>query len=678
MTVSRASAFPVLAAPARSRVSGKYSGRVARQGGGKVLRRSAVAGICGLAIVLPSLAAAQLQLRRPTPAVKAPAAADTPKPSNVPARPSPAAEAPAPAGVTVAPRPLDDAAITVNRLESVDPDAIGLIGESQGGFGLNLWRGAQWPLVRGLMPRIPAGNRSTVLRELAQRLLISQASVPEGKPLNASFVALRVNRLLASGDVANALALLKMTPDERRDEALSQTRIEALFFNNNNSGACNAIRNDASAYSGLYWSQVQAFCLALSGEHARASLIADLLRERESEMEPLFFAAIDALAGSKTDQAPALKSPTALHLAMMRAAGFRFPAEIVQTGEASVLRAVALTPNADLDTRLIAAERAHRIGALSAEEIVRFYLGIPFSREELTGPISAAEETWSPRTRALLLRAASSQTVALAKAEVLRRAWELGRERDGYDEISGASVSVVAGIDPAAELIWFARDAARVLFGAGRIEKGLGWYAVAAADAERIDEARAAEADLWPIAVLAQGARAAANAEDRERQDREPEDQSSEDQVSEDRVSEDREPEGREAVPFTVERLRKWFDARRQADPQKARPQAIAFFTLLETVGRKLPQDLWHAVLDGSFATAETALNAAWERRLAAASTDGRAGETVLLTVVGAGDSVNGELVLSDAVRAIAALRRLGLTEEASRLAVEAAMAAGL
>lgn len=627
------------------------------------LNCAAIAALCALAILLPSVADAQLQLRRPTPTVESPEPAKTEGPAadsadNEAGTPSPAS-VPAPAGVTVAPRPLDGAAITVNRLESVDPDAIGLIGESQDGFGLNLWQGTRWSLVSGLMPRIPAGNRSAVLRELAQRLLISQASVPEGKPLNASFVALRVDRLLAAGDVGNALALLKAAPDERRDEALTRTRVEALFFQNNNSGGCNEIRNVAGQYTGLYWSQAQAFCLALSGEHARASLIADLLREREDEIEPLFFSAIDALAGTKGGETPGLKAPAAVHLAMMRAAGIRFPAEIVQSGQASVLRAVALAPNADLDTRLIAAERAHRIGALSGPEIVDIYLKIPFTREELSGPISAAEESWSPRTRALLLRAAASQSVALAKAEVLRRAWELGRERNGYDEIAGPSVPVVTGIGPAAELIWFARDAARVLFSAGRIDKARAWYAVAAADAQRIDEARQAEADLWPFAVLAAG-------------DSEPAEVPTGDDVAA------RPEQPQDPVPFSVERVRNWFDTRRQAEPQKARLQAIAFFTLLEATGRKLPADLWQAVLDGPFAGAAKTLNPAWDRRLQSASLGGRTGETLLLTLVGAADSADGELVLPDAVRAVVALRRLGLTAAANRLAVEAAMAAGL
>ena len=446
-----------------------------------------------------------------------------------------------------------------------------------------------------------------------------------------------------------------IAPDARRDEALSRTRIEALFFDNNNSGACKAIRNAVGDYSGLYWSQAQAFCLALSGAHARAALIADLLRERESEIESLFFAAIDSLAGSKGGEGPALKAPLALHLAMMRAAGFRFPAEIVQTGQASVLRAIALAPNAELDTRLIAAEKAHRIGALSGGHVIRLYLGIPFSKEELNGPISAAEENWTPRTRALLLRAAVSQSVALAKAEVLRRALEIGRKRNGYAEIAGASVPIVETIEPTAELIWFAQDAARVLFRASSIDKGLGWYAIAAADAERIDEAREAEAALWPLAVLADSQIAAPQAGQEAVQKFE-----------------------RDAVPFSAGRVRQWLDARIQADPQNANRQAIAFFTLLDALGKTLPPELWQTLLDGPFAANAPGLSTVWSHRLAHASTSGRIGEAVLLTVVGAGEADRGTLTVADAARTISALRGLGLDVEARRLAVEAAVAAGL
>lgn len=658
-----------------------------------------IAGLCALAVILPSVASAQLQLRRPTPVIETPSSTDAPaSPGDATGAASPAGAVPSdrppqevPGGVTVAPRPLDGAGITVNRLESVDPDAIGLIGEDAGGFPPTMWRGAQWSTVSGLMPRMSAGLASPALRDMARRLLVSQASVPVGKPLDASFVALRVDRLLAMGDVGNALALLKITPDERRDEALARTRIEALFFDSNNADACKAVQNAIRNYSGLYWSQTQAFCLALSGEHARASLIADLLRERENEIEKVFFAAIDALAGAKGGESPALNAPSALHLSMMRAAGFRFPAGIVQTAQASVLRAVALTPNAALDVRLIAAEKAHRIGALNDDEIVRLYLSIPFSKDELSGPITAAEDSWTPRTRALLVRAAAAQNVALAKAEVLRRAWQLGQERDGYAEIAGTSVAVVAAMEPAAELLWFAKDAARVLFAAGRTDRALAWYAIGAADSERIEEAREAEADLWPLAVLADPVAdpaadvgQSAGGENAEAVRGEaaaagnPQPSAAPSAVIVAR------PAGTAAVPVDAARLRAWFDARRQADaqadPQAVSRQAAVFYTLLEATGRRVPAALWQSLLDRPFAKAagQNGLNAVWTHGIETASQDARLGETVLLATVGAGDAGDQGLSLADAARMIVALRRVGLAAEARRLAVETAMAAGL
>ena len=68
----------------------------------------------------------------------------------------------------------------------------------------------------------------------------------------------------------------------------------------------------------------------------------------------------------------------------------------------------------------------------------------------------------------------------------------------------------------------------------------------------------------------------------------------------------------------------------------------------------------------------------AWAQSLASASSDGRIGETILLATVGAGDAGDGGLSVADAGRVIAALRSLRLETEARRLAVEAAMAAGL
>ncbi|MEE2997529.1 MAG: hypothetical protein VX700_10350 [Pseudomonadota bacterium] len=589
-----------------------------------------------VAHLLPVSAAAQLQLNRPPPKIEK--SLDVLSPDQ-PVSSQSASEVTPSTIETVAPRPMEETGIVVNTLTSLDPDANGLLSENQGGFAPNLWRGTDWAVVKALIPRIPSGSSSAVLRSLAVRLLTSRAAVPANKPADASFISLRVDRLLAMGRVGQALALLKVAGNERLDENLARTRIESLFFNNNNAGACKAAQVYRDKYPGLYWAQTQAFCLALSGDHPRAALIADLILEREDEIEPVFFTAIDALAGARKDGTPVLKTPAALHLAMMRAAKLRVPAEIVQDGAVSVLRAVALSPNAALEVRLISAEKAYRAGALTDNQMLRMYLAIPFSREEMKAPISAAEENWGPRSRALILRSAAMQSVPLARAEVLRRAWQIGREHDNAAEIVGPSVPLAAELTPAVELSWFAGDVARTLFAGGRIERAMAWYRIVARDREISDEARAAEAALWPLAILA---------------------------------------DTTNTVPLSEKHLMDWYAGKQKSDPQTAAKQARTLFSLIGSLGRPISLDIRQSLLNAPFGGEDTGLNVAWQSWVDSASTRDRLGETVLLSTVGAGESVDGILKLGDTLRVINALRGAGLELDAQLLAIETALSSGL
>jgi hypothetical protein len=598
--------------------------------------RLAAAAMGAATLLMAVSAEAQLKLQRPTPEIVRP---EKPPPALEIVKPAPPEPEKLPEDTTVAPRPLEENGIVVNRLAALDPDANGLISEDQGGLPLGLWQGTDWGTVRTLMPRMPAGTASTAIRDIARRLLVSRAAVPAGKPVDASLVALRVDRLLAMGAVGDAVALLKLAPAERRDENLERTRIEALLFNNDNSGACLAVRNAANKYTSFYWSQAQAYCFALSGDHARASVIADLLVERVTEIEPVFFAAIDALTGTPAGDVPGLKSPKALHLSMMRAAGLKIPAGMVGDSAAATLRVVALSPNADLETRLVAADRAHRMGALSGDVLVQLYVGVPFTGEELKAPISAAEADWTPLTRALLLRSAAAQPVPLAKAEILRGAWEIGRERDGYAEIAAASLPVAQSIAPAQELIWFAGDIARVLFARGQVESAVTWYGIAAADRARSDEARVIENTLWPLAILADPDAAAGGG---------------------------------------MARLPEWAMALQVADPENGPRRSQALFALLDGLGKPVPPEMWRRMIEVPFTESGARLNTVWRRGLARAVEAGHIGEALLLIIVGAAESQGGHLSFGDAVAAVGALRRLGLQREARQLAVEAAVAAGL
>ncbi|MEE2661409.1 MAG: hypothetical protein VYB39_00140 [Pseudomonadota bacterium] len=539
----------------------------------------------------------------------------------------------------VTPRALEEGAIVVNKLKSVDPDTVGLVSLEQGGLPLNLWKGTDWKLVKALMRRTPVGPRSKVLRNLAKRVLITSAVVPVSKPENVSFIALRVGRLLAMGEIKDALSLLQTATTAREDQDLSKTRIEVLFYSNDNATGCKGVRDNVKKYTGIYWSQATAYCLALSGEHARAALIADLLRERAEDIEPIFFVAIDSLAGADEVDVPELNSPSALHIAMMRAAKLFIPEDFIRNADTAALRAIVSAPNTDLPTRLLAAEKALRFGVLSSEKLIHLYRRIPFSADELKRPFAAAETSWEPWTRALILRSAAAQRVPLAKAEILTQAWQIGRERRAFAEIVKASLPIVLSINPESQLNWFAIDAARALFGGGYLEEGFDWYKLVLNERGYDNVAKSAERALWHLAVL------------------------SDSELS---------------VTISTKRLHQWFESEIEKDSEKGLVKALTFFSLLEALDINVSPKLWLKVLDVTLQSAEPQLNLAWHISLKHASRSKRVGETILLSIIGGGEVGSEEMALEDMTVVIRALKEVGLEREARALAIETAIANGL
>ena len=125
--------------------------------------------------------------------------------------------------------------------------------------------------------------------------------------------------------------------------------------------------------------------------------------------------------------------------------------------------------------------------------------------------------------------------------------------------------------------------------------------------------------------------------------------------------------------------LQGWYDDLRQRDPQHAQRKALALFSVLEASGRDVPATLWQSLLGAPMVSLAPALNMAWAESLDDASRNRRVGEVVLLVVSGAA-AVGDRTFPSDSesVRAIRALREVGLEADARRLAVETAIAAGI
>ena len=227
----------------------------------------------------------------------------------------------------------------------------------------------------------------------------------------------------------------------------------------------------------------------------------------------------------------------------------------------------------------------------------------------------------------------------LARAEVLRQGWQLARENNSYLNFAGPSVPLTLELDPTIELNWFAGDAARVLFSHGEIDKAMGWYRAADSEKDVSEEARAAAEMLWPLALLA---------------------------------------EASNSVPFDDKRLKAWYAAAQQSDPQGSTNKARALFALMAALGRPVSAQVQQLMIYAPFSSDETGLNVAWQSGLNRATDSKLLGEAVLLAVVGAGEAADGTLKLGDALRVISALRAIGLEEDAQLLAIETAISVGL
>jgi hypothetical protein len=528
--------------------------------------------------------------------------------------------------------------VEVDQLQAIDPDSVGVLDESQGGFGVDMWEGTARSLVERLLPALPTEMGSRAMRDLARRLLLSVATVPAGPATEPSLIARRVERLAAMGEVGAVVELLDAAPTQLADETLWRAQIDGLFLTNDHAGACSHVRNLIRHYQAPYWQKAFVFCQALSGEHGSARLGTSLLRETMSEEDTAFFTLVDALAGEDDAVVDSLTNPTALHLAMMRTARQTLPGDAALTTQPAVLRTIAVSPNAELEMRLDAAERAEAAGVLSADALSQIYSSMVFSPEELANALSVAERESGPRGRALLYHAAQVQTVATARAEVLQAGWRLAREGGRYAASVRVNLPLLLEIRPTAELVWFAPDAGRALFFTGRVTEALEWYNLAADEAAHSPEAAKAWLALWPLAQLA---------------------------------------DSEDTLPWDPAVLGEW----RRSQEQEGgdwQPRAAVLLSLLDGLGEPINGPDWAALLGGQLRVYMAMPTPAIWHGLRSAAEELRIGETVLLALLSLGDGGPAEAspIVLNAV--ISGLRFVALDAEARALAIEAAVAAGV
>ncbi len=581
----------------------------------------------------------------------APPAAAAPGPAAAPAGPEnilpkavePTSAAPASgAPPSAAPETAESKSAAAETCCGSESEGAGVLGESDGGLGADLWRGTPRAVLAELIPAIPAAIPSPALHELARRLLLSTAKPPEGpRGSGPSLLMLRVRKLAEMGDFDGMRALAAVAKGAAAADELARISAEGRLLDDKTAALCQDVPALMRTHHDVFWQELQVFCQALAKNSQLVELGLGLLRDEGSEEDPAYFALIEALIGGKAAKVTSLAGATPLTLAVMRAAKLPLPEDGLDKASPAVLRAIAESPDAGVDVRLAAAERATLLGALPGAALRKVYDSVPVSDADLQNALSKAQSEYGPRARVLLYRGAKAQSVPTARAEAVRAALSLARAAGVYAIAVAVNLPFIEAMSPTPELGFFAGEAGRSLVFADEIDKAEGWFALADSDNRAGGVVPTAATSLWPYDRLI--------------------------------VS--------DSQPWDNERFGTWLTAERarvDGEAKLANERAARFLGLAAALGKPVTSAAWQPLYGAAEPEPAAMPSIALWHGLNEAAAAGRRGECLLLALaaVGSGGLQNTNPIAVEAV--IDGLRQVGLDKEARRLAIEAAVAVGL
>ncbi len=525
--------------------------------------------------------------------------------------------------------------IVIGALPELEGSGIGLLTEQNGGLPPYLWQGTEPGVVEMLLGRLPGEARSPAMRALARRVLLTAGVPPEGSS-EGDFLHARAEALVASGNLTDAMALLRLAPDQDSDALLAWLDVETAFLADDAAGACARVRASLGQSDSAFWQRALIYCQILGGQTEAALLGLSLLDEMGDGDDPAFAVLARRLASGHGEGEIAVRSPTSLHLSMLRNAGLPVNEYQIRNMSPAVLAAAVEADVTSIEVKLRLAERAHGYGMLTTDRLTAVYEAVTFTPEELANPLSVAETMDEPLARALLYQTAIAQRMAIARAEVLQRAWQLSLVDGHYLTVAHATLALARSVTPAPELGWFAADAVRAMIAAGDAEAAARWLALAEQTALRSPDGARAVVDLWPLVQL----------DDPDR-------------------------------PLDQGRLDAWWDSQGQLPDPQRRDRVSVLFSLLDALGVEVPATYWTQILSGPARVTTTVPATPVWHALGRSSAELHIGETVLLSLMilgNGGPATASELVLATVISSLVAT---GLTTEARAIAVEAALAAG-
>lgn len=576
-------------------------------------------------------------------------------PAAVPAPPSAAPAAPQsntpPAGTPPTAAQIDNpappagpngqgGAFVIQPLQAPDASTAGLLDDANGGLGIAMWQGSDQVQAGRAVASLPDAVRSFALRDLQRRLLLTGAQLPMGTPGTPSLLGQRVAQLYRIGDVADALQLATPRPAGLKDPVFDQLPVDAALLKGDLPHACEMVARGLQADAAAYWQKANVLCRYVAKDIAGGDLALSLWRDAGGN-DPAFNTLAAALRGDSRAKVETLGGGSALHFAMLRAAGRPLPKDALDVAPPPLLAAMAGYDKADAEQRLAATEHAVAFGALPVQALGEAYATLQIPEAVRAAMAGGKNKETTPRAAAYLYQSAQSADRAKTRIGLLQRAWELAQARDLLLPTALLYKPMLAGLLPDDGYIVAAPAIIRMALAAGEPQTARAWTAMLAAQPADRDKAGELAARAWPMLLLG----------------------------------------GSPEAGWDDARFQAWLAAQGDLTPAERGNRAALLLALAEGAGIAVPAERWDALLadapPGATGPArqQPAL-AVWRNLLRSVSANARA-ESVALALALLGSDGTAQADGQSLATALGALRSVGLADAARAIALEAALLRG-
>ena len=361
----------------------------------------------------------------------------------------------------------------------VESGAPGLLEDANAGLGANLWQGSSSAQLITLMPKLPAPQTQPSLRDLQVRLLLTKAAGPNAGGGIDTLVPLRAERLHAMGLSAEALLLTKAAGSGAPVD--SRQAFERALTDQDTNTACAKADEVVNAQQilDLYWRKALLYCQIERGQEDQARIGLDLLRElpdKDAHTKNVIGLSAVLLGEARAKKLKLSGDPDALQAAMMRKAGLK-PKNVVAAAQPKIAGPAAAAAIARDATKPLDRRIEQGEFAFAAGLITADELIGLYRQTKFTGdPLTLPD---NPANRGQLYQATDQAFDPVRRAQFIQRALLSAQARGAYFATAALYRPIADKVVPAPNLAWFAPEAARMMFWSGNVDRGGYWLNLA-------------------------------------------------------------------------------------------------------------------------------------------------------------------------------------------------------